>query len=185
MAALLAGCVSVRHTDPPHTATEQLLITAAVDRCVEQLKLSLPDKRRVFLDPTNVDVDGTVIYPRYAIAAVRARLLQLGAQLVATREEADVVVEMRSGAQSINDRRILVGMPGFQLPVPLTGALAVPEIPLFRYHKETGVSKLALVAYDANGGLIADTGPQFGEAMRRHWVVLFVISGSSQNIQPE
>ena len=181
----LAGCVTVRQTDPPVTATQQLLISSAVDRGVEKLQLALPAGRKVFLDPGYVDIDGTVVYPRYTVAAVRARLLQLGAELVPTRETADVVVEMRSGAQSVNDRRMLIGVPGFSVPVPLAGALTIPEIPLFRYHKETGISKLALVAYDANGGLIADTGPQYGEAMRRHWVVLFVISGSTQNILPE
>lgn len=184
-AAMLAGCVTVRHTDPPVTATEQLLISTAVDHAAAQLQLEFPQGSKVFLDAGYVDMDGTVVYPRYALAAVRRRLLQLGAQLTTDRDKATVIVEMRSGAQSVNDRRILVGTPGFSLPVPLAGSLAIPEVPLFRYHKETGISKLALVAYDANGRLIGEAGPQFGEAWRRNWVVLFVFSRADQNILPD
>lgn len=183
-ALALAGCVTTRQTDPPFTATHQLLVTTAVDRSAAQLKLALPAGSKVFLDPY-VDMDGTFHFPKYTVAAVRSRLLDLGALLVASREEADVVVELRAGAQSVNDRRILLGLPGFMVPVPLAGNLALPEVPLFKYHRETGLSKLAVVAYHADGRLIADTGPQYGEAIRSHWVVLFVISRSTQDLLPE
>jgi hypothetical protein len=181
----LAGCVTTRQTDPPVTATEQLLISTAVDHAASQLNLELPPGSRVFVEAGYVDMDGTVVYPRYALAAVRRRLLQLGARLTSDRDKANVIVEMRSGAQSVNDRRILIGTPGFSLPVPLAGNLAIPEVPLFRYHKETGISKLGLVAYDAEGRFIGEAGPQFGESWRRHWVVLFVFSRADQNILPE
>jgi hypothetical protein len=181
LALLLPGCATVRQTDPPVTANQQLLITSAVDRAVSRLQLPLPAGSKVFFDPANVDLDGTVVYPRYAIAAVRGHLLRQGAQLTAVREEADVVVEMRTGAQSINDRKMLFGLPGLTVPVPLWGAFAIPEIPLFKLHRETGRSKLALVAYDRDGRFIADTGPIYGEAVRKHWVVLILFSHSSQD----
>lgn len=184
LALALAGCASTRQTDPPFTATQQLLISTAVDRAAGNLQLDLPAGTRVFVEPL-VDMDGTYHYPRYAVAAVRSRLLQLGARLVPERDQADVVVEMRSGAQSVNDKRMLIGMPGFAVPVPLAGTLALPEIPLFKYHGETGISKLALAAYTADGRLIRDTGPQYGESMRRSWSFLFVFSRSEQDLRPE
>lgn len=183
--AALAGCATVRQTDPPVTATQQLLISSAVDRAVARLQLPLPKESKVFLDASNVDIDGTYIYPKYLIAAVRSRLLRQGAYLTAAREEADVVVELRSGAQSINDRKLLLGLPGLSLPVPLWGTFAVPEIPIFKYHQETGRSKVALVAYDRNGRFIAETGAQHGLAERVRWVVLLVFSHASQDIYPE
>ncbi|HUR42162.1 MAG TPA: DUF6655 family protein [Verrucomicrobiae bacterium] len=184
-ATTLAGCVTARQTDPPVTATEQLLISTAVDNAAAQLQLQFPPGSKVFVDAGYVDMDSTVIYPRYALASVRRRLLQLGAHLTTDRDKATVIVELRSGAQSVNDYRMLVGTPSFSLPVPLAGNLVIPEVPLFRLHEETGISKLALVAYDAEGRLIGEAGPHFGEARRRHWVVLFVFSRSDQNIQPD
>jgi hypothetical protein len=186
LAATLVACATARKTDPPMTATEQLLISTAVDRSAAQLKLALPEGSKVFLDPQYVEFEPSqMIYPRYAVAAVRSQLLHLGAQLTANRSEADVVVELRSGAQSIDDHNTLVGLPGFSLPVPLAGALAVPEVPLFKYFRQTGHAKLGVVAYDREGRLIADSGVQHGEAETVHWVVLFVFSHTSQDLYPE
>lgn len=185
LAAALAGCASVRQTDPPVSATEQLLISTAVDRSVSQLQLPLRFGTKVFLDTTNLDIDATVVYPKYTIAVVRSQLLRMGAVMTLERKDADIVAELRSGAQSINDHTMLFGLPAFSLPVPLAGTLAIPEFPLFKYYRETGRSKVALAAYDRKGRLIADTGALYGEANQIHWVVLFFFSYTTNELHPE
>src|SRR5581483_3420834 len=99
------GCATVRQTDPPTTAEEQLLVSMAVDRAVGKLTLpGVPAGSRLFVDVTNVDVDqnGTVmLLPKYTIAAVRDQLLRLGYKLVDDRKVADYVVELRNGGQAI------------------------------------------------------------------------------------
>lgn len=184
-ALALSGCATVRQTDPPVTATQQLLVSTAVDRAAAQLHLTLPPDSKVFLDASFLDADATVPLAKYTVAAVRSRLLRMGASLTVDRAAADVIVEARSGAQSVNDRRLLIGLPGLTLPVPLWGTLPIPEVPLFRHHSQTGRSKLALAAYDREGRLIGDTGTRHGEAQVTQWLLLLVISHSVQDIYPE
>jgi hypothetical protein len=98
----LAGCTTVRSTEPNQTATEQLLITTAIDHAAAELKPAIPTGSKVFVDPQYFDAAGdSAPYPKYAMGAVRDELLQEGAHLVADRKSADIVVEPRSGAQSI------------------------------------------------------------------------------------
>jgi hypothetical protein len=186
LVAGLAGCATARQTDPPMTATEQMLISTAIDRAAEQLKLDFAPGRKVFVDAQYVDFEPSqIIYPKYTVAAVRNRLLRLGAELTADRAAADVIVEVRSGAQSIDDKKALVGLPGFSVPVPLAGALTVPEVPIFRRMQETGHAKLAVVAYDKDGVLIGDSGLQYGKAIDVHWSFLFVFSYTSHDLYPQ
>lgn len=181
-ALLLAGCTSSRETSPERTATEQLLISTAADRAAEQVTLALPRGAKVYVDSSNLDrEDG-----RYAVAAMRVRLLELGAGLVADRRLADIVVEVRSGALSTDENKTLVGIPGFDIPVPLgPSGLRFPEIALFKRDTRQGVARLAAVGYDARTGeLISASEPRFGFAHRTSWAFLILASWTTDDIKP-
>lgn len=181
--AVLAGCATMRETQPPRTATEQLLISTAAARAAAQLQPTLPAGSKVFLDTQFYDTD-QVVEPKYTIAAVREQLLRLGAHLVADRKDADVVVELRSGAQSIDSSEFLVGIPTFSFPIPFVGAFTFPEIPFFKIARRTGISKLALVAYGTpNGEPIAATGHHFGQSHLNKYNLL-IFSWTRQDIYP-
>src|SRR3546814_525808 len=119
----VSACTTARETSPSRTATEQLLISAAADRAANALALNIPPASQVYVADTYFEGTDS----KYAIAALRARLLTLGARLVDERPQADVVVDLRSGALSIDESKTLVGVPGFDLPIPLAGPLGVPE----------------------------------------------------------
>src|SRR5690606_22577555 len=111
---------------------------------------------------TNVWVDTSYIEGldhRYAIGAVRHRLLALGAQLVPTRAEADVVVELRAGALSIDKEGTLLGIPSLPVPVPLVGVMEAPQLPILKRASQTGVPKLGITAYDAKTGRWTPSSP--------------------------
>lgn len=184
-AALIStGCATIRQTDPAQTATQQLLVSSAIDRAVEQIDLQLPADSRVFVDTQYVDTDG-ISYPKYTIAAVRDRLLKLGARLVPQREQAQIVVELRSGAQSINNKNALVGIPSIPVPVPFAGNFEIPEIALFKIDRQDGIAKVAITAYNAaDGSLISAEGPQYGRSKQSRWVLLF-LSHTSQDLVPK
>ena len=183
------GCATVRQTDPPTTAEEMLLISTAVDRAVGKLQLpGVPVGSRLFVDASNVDLDanGTVtVLPKYTIAAVRDQMLRLGYKLVDDRKSADYVVELRNGTQAIDDKKIIIGLPNTTLPIPMAGPVTVPELAIFSYHRQHGVSKLGLVAYGQNGAMAYSTGTAFGDAEQKHWSLLFVISFTTHDILPE
>lgn len=178
----LSGCTTARETSPSRTATEQLLISAAADRAANALTLNFPPESRVYVDDSYVEGTDS----KYAIAALRARLLTLGARLVAERPQADVVVELRSGALSIDESKTLVGLPDFDLPIPLAGQLGVPEMALYKKDVRQGVAKFAAIAYDAKGGKLAEVAsPQYGYAHETEWVFLLFFSRKTSDVVRE
>ncbi|MDB5978676.1 MAG: hypothetical protein JWR07_5436 [Nevskia sp.] len=181
----IAGCATYRQTDPPRTATEELLVSTAVDHAVDQIKLPLPADSKVFVDTQYYDTDGVVL-PKYTIAAVHDQLLRQGAHLMSDRKDADVVVELRSGAQSIDYSTFLIGIPSFPLPIPFAGTLTFPEIAFFKITRQIGVSKLALTGFtQKEGGLVASSGPEYGQSQRKTVMALFVSWTDSNLLPPE
>lgn len=171
MAVMLLGCSTDRQTDPQRTATEQLLISAAADRAAESLRLDLPPDRKAFLDATNFEgIDG-----KYAVAAIRSSLLKQGTRFVGDKKDADTIVEIRSGALSIDKHATLVGLPSWNIPIPLTGQLATPEIAIYKSEEQEGIAKFAATAYDAKDGrFLGESAPPLGRSHLRKQVVLVV-----------
>ncbi|HZD24956.1 MAG TPA: DUF6655 family protein [Alphaproteobacteria bacterium] len=183
LAALLAlaACSTERETDPPRTATEQLLISRAADRAITRLNLPIPPGTKVFVDASNFQS----IDSGYAIGAIKDRLLRDGAKLVDDKKAAQTVVEIRSGALSIDNQADLVGVPRTKLPIPLAGDLTIPEIAIYKERLRQGVAKLAATAYDAkDGALEGSTGSEYGFSHEKEWTVLFAVSWKRDDLLP-
>ena len=178
LAALLSGCSTDRETDPPRSATEQLLISTAADRAAESLTLDLGPQRKAFLDATNFEgIDG-----KYAIAAIRSSLLKKGTRFVGEKKDADTIVEIRAGALSIDKHELLVGIPTLDIPIPLAGQLGTPEIALYKSEEQEGIAKFAATAYDAKDGrFLGESTPPLGRSkIKKH--VLLVVSWSEDDV---
>lgn len=178
----LAGCTTLRETQPQRTAREQLLISTAADRAAERLNLKIPAGAKVFVDAQYVEGTDS----KYAVAALRDRLLRGGAHLMEKRAQAEAVVELRIGALSIDDEQFLVGIPSWDVPIPLTGELKLPELSLYKEEERRGVAKLAAISYAvADGRLIDTSGPQFGFARENEKTVLLFLSWRSNDLPAE
>jgi len=179
---IVTACSTRRDSNPQRTATEQLLISSAADRAAKEMKLDIPQGAKVFVDAVNFEgIDG-----KYAIAALRERVVKLGGMLVSDREAADIVVEIRSGALSIDEKKMLLGIPEFNIPVPLMTAVTFPEIALFKKDERKGVAKFAGVAYNAKDGTLANSSDmEYGFSHETHWVLLLFISWETGNYLPE
>jgi hypothetical protein len=175
LAALAAmsfsGCTTARQTDPARTATEQLLISTAADRAAASIVLNLGYDRKCFLDATNFEgLDG-----KYAIAAIRSSLLKKGTRFVGDKKDADTIVEIRSGALSIDKHDTLVGVPSVEIPIPLAGDLGTPEIALYKSEEQEGIAKFAATAYDAKDGrFLGESTPPLGRSSIKRQVLLVV-----------
>lgn len=179
----LGACTTVRETSPQRTATEQLLISTAVDRAVARLDLEIPRGAKVFLDAGQLEgSDG-----KYAAGAIKDRLLRGGASLVGDRAGADAIVEARAGALSIDDRNTLVGIGSFDAPIPFAGQAArIPEIALYRQKERLGVAKIAAFGYrTSDGRLIDSAGPQFGYSHEDERTFLFFFTWRSSDLPQE
>ncbi|MEQ8604143.1 MAG: hypothetical protein RIB45_12575 [Marivibrio sp.] len=181
LALTTAACTEVRRTAPERAATEQLLISTAADQAVEKLEIDAPDGASVFLDAQYHESYDAA----YVLGAVRERIARQGFRLRPTRAAADYVVELRSGALSVNRRRDFVGVGGFEAPVPLSEAVEIPELALFESLDRTGVAKLAVAVYRrADGALVSQTGPVYGLS----WLEknqLFGVGWRDENLLPE
>ena len=187
LAPPLGACTTVRLTQPSQTATEQLLISAAIDDAVANLKPSLPSDTRAYVDTTYLDNTpaDALLFPKYEIGAVRDQLLRNGARLVADKNDADVIVELRTGGQAIDHNSFLVGIPSFQLPIPFTNA-STPEIALYKRDRQTGVAKLAVTVYsERTGRLTGSSGPQYGSSDHTRFSLLFFFTWAHNNIEPK
>jgi hypothetical protein len=183
---LLAGCTIERVTEPQQTATEQLLVSTAVDHAIGNLKPPIAPGRKVFVDATNFDTpDGNLVLPKYTIGAVRDLILRSGGALVDDRKAADLIVELRNGAQGIDHKTLLIGIPSLPIPIPLTGTVQTPELALYKDDKQRGISKIALTIYSAKTGALAVTvRPALGDSVDTQWTVLLLFSWDTQNIIP-
>jgi hypothetical protein len=187
LAAALGACSTTRVTEPAQTATEQLLVTKAIDDAIAKLKPSLPADTTAYLDTTYLDTApaDALLFTKYEIAAVRDQLLRNGDRLVADKKDANVAVELRTGGQSIDHNTFLVGIPSFPIPIPFTSA-NFPEIALYKVDRQTGVAKLAATAYGESTGLLAgSSGPQYGSSDHTRISILFFFTMTDSNIEPE
>lgn len=182
MLLLLAGCSTHRESEPERTATEQLLFSTAAERAADQLVFQIPEGSKVFVDASFVEGTDS----KYLISTIRDRILRRGNDLVDSKLIADVVIEPRVGAMSIDRNKVLVGTPDFGIPVPLAGPVEFPEIAFFKRDTRQGVIKIAATAYNATTGLmIQSLDPVYGFAHKKDWVLLFFISWDTDDLMPE
>ena len=173
---LLAGCAAERATSPARTATEELLISSAADRAAEKLAEQIPVGLKVLLGTTSV----ASVDERYATAAIRDRFMRRGVILVDDKASADMVIEVRTGALSTDERSVTLGTPQIQLPavpgVASTG-IPVPSLSVFRRNQTKATAKFEAIGYDPKTGqLVVATEPQYGHSEKIDWTLLFLLS---------
>jgi hypothetical protein len=179
----LGACTTVRESSPQRTATEQLLISTAVDRAIAQVNLKIPTGTKVFVDSEQLDgTDG-----KYAAGEMKDRLLRNGANLVNDKGKADAVVEVRAGALSIDDKQTLVGIDTFEAPIPFAGQAAkIPQIALYKDSVRQGVAKIAAFGYSTSDGKLIDlANPQFGYSHQHERTVLLFFTWRSSDLPEE
>lgn len=165
------GCATIRVTDPYRTATEQFLMSEATSRSIDKLNATALRDRKVFLDSTYLFVVGQQATPEqiFILGELRAKLLATGVRLVSRREEAQVIVEVRSGGVGVDRQEFLIGIPGISVPGGVGGPLpiATPELAIVKSTRQYGYANVAIVAYWADTGeWIVSSGPFIGRTAR-------------------
>lgn len=172
LGALMSGCTLSTMTNPPRSATEQLLISTAADRAINAYQVSVLD---VFAGK-KVYVDGTYLESydsKYVLGTVRDALSRAGARLVPTLTNSEIVVEPRSGALSIDSGSSLLGIPQIGAPVATTGAVALPEIAIYKSTHQQAIAKLALLAYETKSGeRVYSSGTLSGQSYNNEYKLL-------------
>ena len=187
------GCTTIRVTDPPETADMEFLMTGAAEDAINKLATDALRDRLVYVDTswlipstqaTGPDASLENALSRqpslqhlFMVGELRAKLLKSGVRLV-SRDRAQVVLEVRSGALSVNHLEFLLGLPASLIPSSATGGLSqglnlnTPELSVLKSTKQYGWASVAIVAYWADSGeLVAISGPFVGQTSREDfWI---------------
>jgi hypothetical protein len=174
------GCHSLEITQPKRSVAEQLLLSTATDRAVAGIDLAPLHNKTVFVEERYFKS-----YDKgYAISSLRQAISESGARLVKKRDQADLIVEIRSGALGLDTRGTLVGVPAFTVPIPLAGPVATPEIALYKSQLSDSTAKFALFAYErASGEHVHSSGSLNGTAYFHHDLVLGFFNWRSTDIR--
>ncbi|MBV9509751.1 MAG: hypothetical protein JO303_05665 [Caulobacteraceae bacterium] len=168
-----SGCTTYRETQPPQTATQELLVSHAAEIAAGRLAETFPPGMVVFLDAAHFKGDGS----DYALSAIRAALLRRGVVVAADQKDSKVTVELRMGALSIDQKDTVLGMPATTLPIPGTiTAFPIPELSLYSSKHRIGKAEFAAFAYDTKTGApIAFAGPVGAERdlVKHHYLIVF------------
>jgi hypothetical protein len=152
-ALVTAGCGTTRSTDTNRTATEQLLISNAIDKAVQSVDLKTLAGQTVYLDDSRL---GEVVDRNYLISTLRQHILASGCNLKDQKDQADFIVEARAGAVGTDRNDLLFGVPSTNVPqiMPMqpVPAAVIPEIPLAKRRDQRGIAKLAVFAYHRETG---------------------------------
>jgi hypothetical protein len=135
------GCSTMTTSNTARTATEQLLISNAVDQALDKVDFSSLSGAKIQLEEKYMDgVDKA-----YVLASIRHRLLYNGSEITTDPKDAEIVLEVRSGGIGTDNSETFYGVPEIVLP----GMMSVPELKFINRNSQRGTAKIGLVAYDA------------------------------------
>ena len=161
------GCASSKTSNTPRTAKEQMLLSNAVDQSLDKVDFTPMYNQKVFVEEKYLEC----VDKPYVTGSIRHRIMRAGGVLVASVDDADVVMEPRSGGVGTDSAESFLGTPEIALP----GMLTVPEIRLAERKTQYGSAKIGLVTYDAKTKrVLGDGGLAMAESDDDNWTVFGV-----------
>jgi len=157
--ALGTGC----NVTKSRLATEQLVISDAVDHAVSQIDFSPLSGRKVFLDKSNLPPTNAPGKPptnssnvEYVVGSLRQQLLAYNCHLQEKAEEAEIIVEARLGAMGADSNEQTYGVPTGVVLNTAASALTpgggtlpqLPDLSLGRRNHQMGAARIGVFAYD-------------------------------------
>jgi hypothetical protein len=168
-----AGCGTTKYSDTQRTATEQLLISDAMDRAINQVDFRSLAGKTVFIDSEAL----TKMTDReYLVATLKQAMRAEGCIVQDEKDKADYVVEVRAGAVGTDRNDLLYGIPAVTVPqVPLVTSSVpstIPEIPFVKKTQQRAVARIAISGYNRKTRApIWQSGEKFAESDARHtWI---------------
>ena len=173
--AAFCGCGTTKWSDTSRTATEQLLISYAIDHTVEQLNFCALSGKKVYV--STEAIQGVTDF-KYISTTVRQHIASCGGLVCDTEDSAEYVVELRAGAVGTDRNDLLFGVPAFTIPSigiggTVTTGSTIPEIPFAKKTDQRAVCKIAVFAYERESGKpIWISGNRQSESRAKAWWVL-------------
>jgi hypothetical protein len=140
-------------------ATEQLVVSEAIDKAVASIDFSPLSGRKVYFDTQYIEgVNlGSNANVKYAISSLRQQMMAYDLRLQEKPETAEFIIEGRIGVLANDGYEVTYGIPGnaaavsatvlLSTPVPVP-APGFPELSVGRRNHQAGTAKIGLFAYD-------------------------------------
>ncbi len=147
----MAGCGTTRS----FTATDQLLMSDAVDATVSKIDFSPLTGKKVFLDTSYMKMlkaPNNLLDTDYVVSSIRQGMVAENVLLVDTKDEAELIAEARVGTMGLDGHNVTYGVPPSNT-LSGAGALAgasipaLPEMSVGRREAKLGAAKVAVFAY--------------------------------------
>ena len=149
----MVGCGTTKE----QLATQQLVLSKAVDRSIAGIDFRPMSGRKVYLDTSYLKTskDLGFVNADYVTSSLRQQVVAAGCLLQDAAAEADVIIEARIGTLGADDHRVTFGIPENN-SLSTTASLipnsptlpSLPEISLARRDAREGAAKIAAFAYE-------------------------------------
>ena len=146
-ALAITGCTEPSITNTGRNAVQELLLSHAVERGLDQMDFRPLNGKKVALDYVYL---APQTYKEYFQACAETALYTSGATVVAKAEEADYIVRLYVGALATESTQWNIGTPTLPVPVPdTTLSIAIPELSLLKRITRNGVARFSALVLDA------------------------------------
>lgn len=177
MLLLLSACaLSREQSKTSRTATEQLLVSQALERSLSRVSVPLPDGSSVAVETAGLK-DTDTAFTRELVAS---RLASLGVSVQKKEEEASYLVRVIIQTLGTDQEISFFGMP------PVTSVLlpfALPELAIYKHMHQRGVVRLRLEVFErATGRFITWTRWYEGSTYFNQYTLFFFIGFRSTDL---
>lgn len=178
LAVLVSGCSTAQTSNTARTAKEQLLISNAIDQSLAKVNFNSLAGANVYLEEKYMD---SVDKP-YVVGTLRHHIVRAGASLVDKADDADVIMEARSGGVGTDMAEKYIGIPEIALP----GMLTLPEVRFAENKAQQAYAKIGLVVLDAKSKtMLGQGGVTSARSDDSNWYVMGIGPFQNGTIQSE
>lgn len=167
----ITGCGTTKFSDTARTATEQILISSAMEDAVDEFNFYPLSGRKVFMKTDGVSSTDK----EYLLSILRQQLAANGVLLQETKEEADYILEVATGAVGTDRYELIYGTKETSVPSMLTMGVStsIPEFALAKRTDQMAKVKLSMWAYNQKtGAIVWQSGQKNSNAsVRDRWIL--------------
>lgn len=165
----VSGCGTTKFSDTTRTATEQLLISSAMEDVVDEFNFYPLSGRKIFIKSDGVSATDK----EYLLSILRQQLAANGVLIQETKDLADYILEVSTGAIGTDRCELIYGTKETSVPSILTMGVAttIPEFALAKRTDQKAKIKLTMWAYNRKTGAIVWQSGQKNKtaAIRDRW----------------
>lgn len=143
----ITGCTEPSITNTGRNAVQELLLSHAVERGLDQMDFRPLKDKKVVMDYVYLAPQA---HKEYFQACAETCMYTSGATIVAKAEEADYIVRLYVGALATESTQWNIGTPTLPIPIPDTSLnVAIPELSLLKRITRNGVARFSALVLDA------------------------------------